>query len=758
MKPGRLIPILVLLCLIIPLVGAQDLVITQPSANELQLAEMRDFYVYGIFPSSVAKPGNVLIEVFPGNSATGTPIRVVRSMVDPVTGITNESMINTAYANATRMNNVMVPDLVQSPGTFLDTSNKLVVTNTYYMGLIFGGVTKDFDTSYSDPNGTPLTDMTAGNYTIRVTGLSGDLAGQTAEETVTFGLTNAVLGSFRNIPNKNALIQYSIANNRRIYLDWFPGYFTDPYDSSKWYEAPNRWKPNNGIEVVNDRPGTVIDTPGTADNRMFIYNINNGSATSRIELSAILRYHLEDSARTMFLSYDTGEPSITWNDAGTGSVQTVPGTPIPFPPSSRLHVARVEIMNQTSTSYENLFDPNDITTPKILDFDVSDGITLPTGKEFVIYGATKPIASTVTSTGTPYEFTINNRITRIICTITDSKGHVVSTTQHDVNLSRLYNAGSPQRFNSLWEFGIEVRGLTPDDYTISLAGSDASGTAVPGATAVFDATILHSADFTGSPVDGNAPLTVHFTDRSTPPVTSWAWDFTNDGTTDSTLQNPDYTYTDPGTWSVRLNITSPDGSDSRVREDYITVHPGPKPAFSADFTVSPVTGTAPLTVKCTDKSTGNPSFFSYNFGDGTNVTGPNPVHTYKIPGIYDITLTITKFDKVNGSLLISSLTKKKVVTVTGVSFHATGCEIFRHPLTGIAPLTVRFTDQSTGYPVFYNYDFGDGVNVTGPNPDHTYRNPGTYTVTLTVMKQDAANGTLAIDSFIQKDLIVVQER
>ena len=67
--------------------------------------------------------------------------------------------------------------------------------------------------------------------------------------------------------------------------------------------------------------------------------------------------------------------------------------------------------------------------------------------------------------------------------------------------------------------------------------------------------------------------------------------------------------------------------------DFLPLHTySPKPTFSADFTVSPVSGTAPLTVKCTDKSVGNPTFFIYNFGDGVNVTGPNPVHTYRVPG------------------------------------------------------------------------------------------------------------------------------
>ncbi|MEI6842350.1 MAG: PKD domain-containing protein, partial [Methanomicrobiales archaeon] len=64
-------------------------------------------------------------------------------------------------------------------------------------------------------------------------------------------------------------------------------------------------------------------------------------------------------------------------------------------------------------------------------------------------------------------------------------------------------------------------------------------------------------------------------------------------------------------------------------------------------------------------------------------------------------------------------------------------------------------DQSTGNPTFYMYDFGDGINATGKNQVHIYRYPGTYTVTLSVMKSDGSTGTIMGNSSIQKDLIVV---
>lgn len=473
---------LIILLMIPGTVFAQDLLITQPSANETKLAEMRDFYVYGIFSGTVINPGNVRIEIYSGTSPSGTPVRVVESHVDPVTGITNDSVIDITYANASWTSGVVikVPDLVKEPGGLKNTTNKAVVTNRYYVAEILGGVTKNFDTNYTDANGTALTDLTAGSYFIEVTGLSGNLSGQKANKTITLGTTDTVLGSFRNIPNKNAVTQYGITHNLRTYFDWFPGYFNDPDNSSIWYQCDNRFMPNNGIEIVNDRSGTLIDVPAVANNSMFLYNINSGSATYGIELAAILRFDLADGTNTTFIYYDIGEPSITYKNANTGTVQTVSGNPTTFPSGRRIVLTRADIFSPNSTVYENLFDPNDATTPRIMNTNPTGGISITTGQEFVLYGVTKPIASSVTSTSTPYKYTISNRTTQINCTITDSNGNIVSTALHDVNLSRFYTSGSSTRYNSLWEFGIEITGLSSaGTYTMNLSGKDALGNTVP---------------------------------------------------------------------------------------------------------------------------------------------------------------------------------------------------------------------------------------------------------------------------------------
>jgi PKD repeat protein len=50
--------------------------------------------------------------------------------------------------------------------------------------------------------------------------------------------------------------------------------------------------------------------------------------------------------------------------------------------------------------------------------------------------------------------------------------------------------------------------------------------------------------------------------------------------------------------------------------------------------------------------------------------------------------------------------------------------------SGYAPLAVKFTDQSTGSPTQWNWNFGDGNTSTDQNPQHTYPTAGTYNVGL----------------------------
>ena len=83
------------------------------------------------------------------------------------------------------------------------------------------------------------------------------------------------------------------------------------------------------------------------------------------------------------------------------------------------------------------------------------------------------------------------------------------------------------------------------------------------------------AAFTSDVRNGTAPLLIIFEDQSTGrgPLT-YAWDFTNDGVIDSTIQSPSFTYLIAGTYSVNLTVTDASTSNTTLKTNYIIVGSG----------------------------------------------------------------------------------------------------------------------------------------------------------------------------------------
>ncbi|MFH0968732.1 MAG: PEGA domain-containing protein [Methanobacteriota archaeon] len=70
---------------------------------------------------------------------------------------------------------------------------------------------------------------------------------------------------------------------------------------------------------------------------------------------------------------------------------------------------------------------------------------------------------------------------------------------------------------------------------------------------------------------------------------------------------------------------------------------------------------------------------------------------------------------------------------------------FRADVTsGPAPMTVSFTDLSSGYPGTFTWNFGDSssdVSSVVENPQHTYKTPGIYNVSLNASNSQYTNST-----------------
>lgn len=73
------------------------------------------------------------------------------------------------------------------------------------------------------------------------------------------------------------------------------------------------------------------------------------------------------------------------------------------------------------------------------------------------------------------------------------------------------------------------------------------------------------------------------------------------------------------------------------------------------------------------------------------------------------------------------------------------------PTSGTPGTNVQFTDQTSGSPTSWIWDFGDGGTSNAQNPSHTYNSVGTYTVTLNV--SDGSNN----DSRTRTGYIVITQ-
>ena len=466
-----------------------------PSANQTVFAETRDFTVVGYFSPPLRNPGDVQVELFAGSPPAGAPLRVLRSHVDPATGVTPRASLDFTYRNGQAFGPggpisdpalmVMTPDLVRYPGGFDNPANKVVVTREYYAAVVLGGVSRDFDTIYGDGD-TTWSDLTAGTYTIRVSGHSGQLDGLAATRTITFDTTHAMLGRFSPDATKGPLLAYAAAHGYRTYIDPFPGFFS--YNGSS-YEITGRWMANNSVEVVNTAAAAQVDHVADARNDVLLYNISLTSATSRIEIGAIVANGLVND-QTTFHYYDVGEPSITWLDAANGASTSRTGSIATLPDSARLAVTRVESRIDSGILLDNSYDVGD-TTHLFVDTDVSDGVLVRSGYEFSVFGVVAPIPSTVTPGPLAHQYRIDNAIDSVRYVIRSSEGQVVQQSTHAVGLNRRYDPfGSPGSVaTSVYEFEHAFRITTGvGAYTLTMAGLDAKGQPVAGAAATFAVT------------------------------------------------------------------------------------------------------------------------------------------------------------------------------------------------------------------------------------------------------------------------------
>jgi PKD repeat protein len=347
------------------------------------------------------------------------------------------------------------------------------------------------------------------------------------------------------------------------------------------------------------------------------------------------------------------------------------------------------------------------------------------------------------------------------------------------------------------------------NYTVTLSVSNAYGS--DGETKTNYITVTEppppTAAFTGSPTSGTYPLNVTFADQSTGAPTSWSWTFGDGGT--STAQNPSHTYTAAGNYTVSLTATNAYGSDINTKVGYITVTEPGVTTFVTAASETPVAGTVSgsyLNTQVSDNSretiteviyvqnakkrysylehrwsftlpAGGAVTFHLEASRTNNSEGDNFAFEYSTDGgvLWNPLVTVASATETAYTAVLGTFSGAVTVRATDTA-HSFGGEVLDvlaidymafevgdaqpqppvaaftgSPTSGVYPLNVTFTDQSTGAPTSWSWTFGDGGTATVQNPSHTYTVAGTYTVSLT------ATNAYGSDSETKVNYITVTE-
>lgn len=283
-------------------------------------------------------------------------------------------------------------------------------------------------------------------------------------------------------------------------------------------------------------------------------------------------------------------------------------------------------------------------------------------------------------------------------------------------------------FGGTWQWykdGIALVGETSDDYNVP-AGMAGVGMYTATYTILdqcesIDIEVVTpdfpTADFLAD--DVCFPNDVVFTDQSSVAsgsITNWAWNFGDSQT--SAVQNPSHNYSNAGTYTVELTITTDINCVANFQTD-VTVFPKP----DAGYTVAP--GCLGDPTLFTDQSSvnapGSINQYEWDFGDTNTSSDQNPSNFYATENTYNVELIVTTSNGCTDTATsIVDVHPSPEISVSGPD-----------ECTGDDVVFANTSSISSGSIDIHAWDFGDTQTSATAVPTHIYSNPNAYTVTYT---------------------------
>lgn len=167
------------------------------------------------------------------------------------------------------------------------------------------------------------------------------------------------------------------------------------------------------------------------------------------------------------------------------------------------------------------------------------------------------------------------------------------------------------------------------------------------------------ADFTVNTANAMNDTPVTFTDLSTGSIDSWKWTFTpaSGDVVTSTEKNPEIIFTNPSVYTVKLEVSNEDYSDTKIVERYLTVIDAA--SVIADFTSDIQFTYEGRSIPFADKSVGRITSWLWEF-EGANIpssTAQNPIVTFTTAGSHKVRLTVS-----NGTV-DDTMVKEKYINI-----------------------------------------------------------------------------------------------
>jgi PKD repeat protein len=230
--------------------------------------------------------------------------------------------------------------------------------------------------------------------------------------------------------------------------------------------------------------------------------------------------------------------------------------------------------------------------------------------------------------------------------------------------------------------------------------------------------------------DSSNPLQYTFIGVPGTPGNTIVWLF-GDGNTGSGPMVT-HTYAVPNTYNVCMQELDSNGTIVCTICYNLTVQ-GANPC---SFSFSPDSGNAYLFSFTTLQ---NPAYtYTWDFGDGSGITGSSVTHQYLQNGVYNVCLTVT--DQI-GNVVCN--------TCQNVIVFPPFCNAaYQAVSVGLTAYFVNMSVPANGASALYQWTFGDGTSSMLPFPNHNYAAPGTYNVCLTI---NSGGCTDTYCSFVQVD-------